>query len=140
MKAITEEANPRTKDIDRRSTIEIIGLINQEDKLVAEAVSGALDRIAQAVDVIVERLRSGGRLIYVGTGTSGRLGVLDASEIPPTFGVSPDLVIGIIAGGYDALRRSVEAAEDDPDQAARDLQSHKVASSGAVLGISCAGN
>src|SRR5687767_1747927 len=121
MKPVTEEANPKTKDIDRRSTIEIIRLISEEDKTVAESVSGQVDRVAQAVDRIVERLRSGGRLIYVGTGTSGRLGVLDASEIPPTFGVSADMVIGIIAGGYDALRRSVEAAEDDPEQAARDL-------------------
>lgn len=140
MKAVTEEANPRTKDIDRRSTIEIVTLISQEDKLVADAVAGVLDRVAQATDLIVERLRSGGRLIYVGTGTSGRLGVLDASEIPPTFGVSPELVIGIIAGGFDALRRAVEAAEDDPQQAARDLQSHKVASSDVVVGISASGN
>ena len=140
MKAVTEEPNPRTKDIDRRSTIEIVTLISQEDKLVAEAVAGVLDRIAQATDLIVERLRSGGRLIYVGTGTSGRLGVLDASEIPPTFGVSPELVIGIIAGGFDALRRAVETAEDDPEQAARDLQSHKVASSDVVVGISASGN
>jgi N-acetylmuramic acid 6-phosphate etherase len=140
MKAITEEANPKTKDIDRRSTVEIVRLISQEDKTVAEAVAGVLDRVAQAVDLTVERLRSGGRLIYVGTGTSGRLGVLDASEIPPTFGVSADLVIGIIAGGYDALRRAVETAEDDPEQAARDLQSHKAASSDVVVGISASGN
>ena len=140
MKAVTEEANPKTKDIDRRSTIEIIDLISQEDQTVAEAVTGVLDRIAQAVDLIVELLRSGGRLIYVGTGTSGRLGVLDASEIPPTFGVSADLVIGIIAGGFGALRRAVEGAEDDPEQAARDLQSHKAASSDVVVGISASGN
>src|SRR4030095_8750035 len=135
MKAITEEANPRTKDIDRRSTIEIIGLINQEDKLVAEAVSGALDRIAQAVDVIVERLRSGGRLIYVGTGTSGRLGVLDASEIPPTFGVSPDLVKAVIAGGYDACHRAVEASEDDREAGARDLAARGVSEKDAGVGF-----
>lgn len=140
MKAVTEEANPKTKDIDRRSTIEIIQLISKEDKTVAEAVADVLDHIAQAVDLIVDRLRSGGRLIYVGTGTSGRLGVLDASEIPPTFGVSPNLVIGIIAGGYDALHRAVEAAEDDPEQAARDLQSHNAASSDVVVGISASGN
>ena len=139
MKAVTEEANPRTKDIDRRSTIDIIRLISQEDQAVAEAVSRVLDRVAEAVDLIVERLRSGGRLIYVGTGTSGRLGVLDASEIPPTFGVSADLVLGIIAGGYDALRRAVEAAEDDPEQAARDLQSHNVSSRDVVVGISASG-
>src|SRR5712692_2305639 len=140
MKAVTEEANPRTKDIDRRSTIEIIRLISQEDKTVAEAVAGVLDRVGQAVDLIVERIRSGGRLIYVGTGTSGRLGVLDASEVPPTFGVSATLVLGIIAGGYDALHRAAEAAEDDPDQAARDLQAHKANSSDVVVGISASGN
>ncbi|MEK6323837.1 MAG: N-acetylmuramic acid 6-phosphate etherase [Acidobacteriota bacterium] len=139
MKPVTEEANPKTKDIDRRSTIDIIRLINQEDETVAEAVSRVLDRVAEAVDLIVERLRSGGRLIYVGTGTSGRLGVLDASEIPPTFGVSADLVLGIIAGGYDALHRAVEAAEDDPEQAARDLQSHKASSRDVVVGISASG-
>src|SRR5437870_3947484 len=128
MNAITEEPNPKTKDIDRRSTTEIIRLINEEDMTVAEAVSSVLGRIAEAVDVIVERLRSGGRLIYVGTGTSGRLGVLDASEIPPTFGASGDLVVGVIAGGYDALHQAVEGAEDDFEQSPRDLQSHNVSS------------
>ena len=140
MKPVTEETNPRTKDIDRRSTLEIAKLINEEDKTVAEAVSRVLDRIGQAVDLIVERIKSGGRLVYVGTGTSGRLGVLDASECPPTFGVSPDLVRGVIAGGYDALHRAVEAAEDDPEQAARDLQYFKVSSSDVVVGISASGN
>lgn len=140
MKSVTEETNPRTRDIDRRSTIEIVRLINQEDRTVAEAVSLVLDRVAEAVDLIVERLASGGRLIYVGTGTSGRLGVLDASECPPTFGVSPDLVGGVIAGGYDALHRSVEAAEDDPEQAARDLQSLGVSAQDVVVGISASGN
>ena len=140
MKPVTEETNPKTKDIDRRSTIEIIRLINQEDTTVAEAVSRVLDRIAEAVDLIVERLGSGGRLIYVGTGTSGRLGVLDASECPPTFGVSADLVLGIIAGGYDALRRAAEAAEDDPQQAARDLQSQNAAAQDIVVGVSASGN
>jgi len=140
MKPATEETNPKTKDIDRRSTIEIIQLINQEDTAVAEAVSRVLDRIAEAVDLIVERLGSGGRLIYVGTGTSGRLGVLDASECPPTFGVSADLVLGIIAGGYDALRRAVEALEDDPQQAARDLQSQNASAQDVVVGVSASGN
>src|SRR5262245_1328990 len=140
MKPVTEESNPKTRDIDRRSTLEIVSLINDEDRTVAEAVSRTVDRIAEAVDVIVERLRSGGRLIYVGTGTSGRLGVLDASECPPTFGVSPELVRGVIAGGYDALHRSVEAAEDDPEQAARDLQSFNVSSRDVVVGISASGN
>jgi N-acetylmuramic acid 6-phosphate etherase len=140
MKSFTEETNPKTKDIDRRSTIEIVRLINQEDRTVAEAVTLVLDRVAEAVELIVERLTSGGRLIYIGTGTSGRLGVLDASECPPTFGVSPDLVRGVIAGGYDALHRSVEAAEDDPEQAVRDLQSLGVSAQDVVAGISASGN
>lgn len=139
MKPITEQVNPRTKDIDCRSTFEIVTLINKEDETVAEAVSRVLDRIAVAVDLIVARLSMGGRLFYVGTGTSGRLGVLDASECPPTFGVSSDLVRGIIAGGYDALHRSVEAAEDDPEQAARDLDSVDLSSLDAVVGISASG-
>jgi len=140
MKPVTEETNPKTKDIDRRSTIEIVQLINEEDKIIAEAVSLVLDKIAVAVDLIVERVRSGGRLIYIGTGTSGRLGVLDASECRPTFGVSSELVQGVIAGGYDALHRPVEAAEDDPQQGARDLQSFGLSSSDAVVGISASGN
>lgn len=141
MKPITEQANPKTTDIDRRSTREIVTLINDEDKTVAEAVSRVLDHVADAVDRIVERLSTEqGRLIYVGTGTSGRLGVLDASECPPTFGVSADLVYGIIAGGYEALHRSIEAAEDDPDQGARDLDSARLASRDVVVGISASGD
>jgi len=140
MKSITEETNSRTKDLDRRSTLEIVRLINEEDRTVAEAVSRVLDRVTEAVDLIVERIASEGRLIYVGTGTSGRLGVLDASECPPTFGVSADLVRGVIAGGFDALHRSVEAAEDDPEQAVRDLQSQNVSARDVVVGISASGN
>src|SRR6185503_6729688 len=140
MKAVTEETNSNTKDIDRRSTLEIVTLINQEDKTVAEAVSRVLDRVAEAIDVIVQRLGSEGRLFYVGTGTSGRLGVLDASECPPTFGVPPALVRVIIAGGYEALHRSVEAAEDDPVQAERDLQSCGVTAQDVLVGISASGN
>ena len=140
MKPITEQVNPRSKDIDRRSTLEILTIINQEDRTVAEAVSTVLDRVAEAVDLIVNRLEMGGRLFYVGTGTSGRLGVLDASECPPTFGVSPDLVHGIIAGGYEALHKSIEGAEDDYDQSARDLKGHDLRSSDALVGISASGN
>ena len=140
MRPITEQANPKSKDIDRRSTLEIVTLINEEDKTVAEAVSRVLDRVAAAVDRIVERARAGGHLFYIGTGTSGRLGVLDASECPPTYGVPPELVRGIIAGGYDALQKSVEAAEDDPDQAARDLDAFGLSSKDAVVGISASGN
>lgn len=140
MKAITEQTNPKTKDIDRRSALEIVTLINEEDKTVAEAVSLVLEAVARAVDLIVDRLKAGGRLFYVGTGTSGRLGVLDASECPPTFGVSPDLVRGVIAGGTLALHSAVEAAEDDPAQAARDIEAAGVSSRDAVVGISASGN
>ena len=140
MKPITEQANPKTINIDRRSTLEIVTIINEEDKAVAEAVSLVLDRVSAAVDRIVERLGAGGHLFYIGTGTSGRLGVLDASECPPTYGVSPDLVRGIIAGGYDALHKAVEAAEDKPDQAARDLTAFGVSARDAVVGISASGN
>jgi N-acetylmuramic acid 6-phosphate etherase len=140
MKPITEQANPKSKDIDRRSTLEIVTLINEEDKTVALAVSRVLDRVAAAVDRIVDRVGAGGHLFYIGTGTSGRLGVLDASECPPTYGVPPDLVRGIIAGGYDALHKSIEAAEDDPDQAARDLDAFGLSSKDAVVAISASGN
>ena len=101
MLPITEQENPHTTDIDQVSTLDALRLINIEDKLVAVAVENVLPEVAKTVDEIVQRLQNGGRLFYVGTGTSGRLGVLDASEIPPTYGVSYDLVQGIIAGGYD---------------------------------------
>ncbi|MBO0798665.1 MAG: N-acetylmuramic acid 6-phosphate etherase, partial [Blastocatellia bacterium] len=110
---ITEQSNPHTTEIDRLSTIEALRIINNEDEKVAQAVERVLPAVARAVDGIVERLERGGRLFYVGTGTSARLGVLDAVECPPTFGVSPELVQGIIAGGYDACYRAVEASEDD---------------------------
>jgi N-acetylmuramic acid 6-phosphate etherase len=140
MKPITEQVNPRTKEIDRRSTLEIVTLINHEDKTVAEAVSLVLEQVAQAVDIIVTRMERGGRLFYVGTGTSGRLGVLDASECPPTFGVDSELVHGIIAGGYHALHQAVEGAEDDRQQGGRDLASFNVSERDAVVGISASGN
>jgi len=140
MKPVTEQANPRTRDIDRRSTSDIITLINNEDRRVAEAVALVLPQVAEAVDRIVERLSNGGRLFYVGTGTSGRLGVLDASECPPTYGVPPDLVRGIIAGGYEALYKSIEAAEDDPVQAGRDLEVAGLTGRDVVVGISASGN
>jgi N-acetylmuramic acid 6-phosphate etherase len=140
MKPITEQANPRTKQIDRQSALDIVTLINEEDRLVAEAVSRVLPRVAEAVEMIAARLGGGGRLFYIGSGTSGRLGVLDASECPPTFGVSPDLVRGIIAGGEKALRSAIEAAEDDPAQAARDLDSAGLTPQDAVVAISASGN
>ena len=139
MLPVTEQANPRTTDIDRVSTIEAIRLINEEDKKVAEAVENILPQIAETIDKIVERLQNGGRLFYVGTGTSGRLGVLDASEIPPTFGVSYDLVQGIIAGGYDALYKASEASEDDKDAGKSDLQKRGLTEKDAVVGIAASG-
>ncbi|MCS6817780.1 MAG: N-acetylmuramic acid 6-phosphate etherase [Blastocatellia bacterium] len=136
---ITEQANPRTRDIDERSTIEILRLMNEEDKLVAEAVGRELERIAAAVEVIVECLRRGGRLFYVGTGTSGRLGVLDAVECPPTFGVAPEKVQAILAGGYDACHRAVEAAEDDPMAGAAAIAERGVTAGDVVVGVTASG-
>lgn len=139
MLPITEQENPNTKNIDRVSTLEAVCLINNEDKKVAEAVEKVLPDIAQTVDKIVERLKSGGRLFYIGTGTSGRLGVLDASEIPPTYGVSYDLVQGIIAGGYDALYKATEASEDNREQGAKDLQNRGLTEKDAVVGLAASG-
>ena len=139
MLPVTEQANPQTENIDRVSTLEAVRLINDEDKKVAEAVEKVLPQIAEAIDKIVERLKNGGRLFYIGTGTSGRLGVLDASEIPPTFGVSYDLVQGIIAGGYDALYKASEASEDDKEAGRIDLQKRGLTEKDAVVGIAASG-
>ncbi|HEY0427615.1 MAG TPA: N-acetylmuramic acid 6-phosphate etherase [Pyrinomonadaceae bacterium] len=136
---ITERDNERTSKIDEVSTLEALRLINEEDKMVAQAVEKVLPKIAEAVEKIVERLGKGGRLFYVGTGTSGRLGVLDASEIPPTFGVSYDLIQGVIAGGYDALYKATEASEDDKEAGKTDLQSRVLAEKDAVVGIAASG-
>ncbi len=136
---ITEQPNPRTQDIDERSTLEILRLMNEEDKLVAEAVGRELERIAAAVEVIVESLRRGGRLFYVGTGTSGRLGVLDAVECPPTFGVSPEKIQAILAGGYEACYRATEAAEDDPLAGAAAIAERGVTSRDVVVGVTASG-
>jgi N-acetylmuramic acid 6-phosphate etherase len=136
---ITEQSNPQTTDIDRLPTLEALQIINSEDKKVAEAVERVLPAVARAVDGIVDRLERGGHLYYVGTGTSGRLGVLDAAECPPTFGVSPDLVQGVIAGGYEACYRAVEASEDDREAGARDLQARGVDAGDAVVGIAASG-
>jgi N-acetylmuramic acid 6-phosphate etherase len=136
---VTEQENARTRDISTRSTADMLRLINDEDATVPAAVSRELSRIALAVDGIVDRLRHGGRLFYVGTGTSGRLGVLDASECPPTFGVSPELVQGVIAGGYEACHRAVEASEDDRLAGARDMEVRGVTSRDAVVGIAASG-
>lgn len=136
---ITERDNESTSQIDEVPTFEAVQLINNEDKKVADAVEKVLPRIAETIDKIVERLKNGGRLFYVGTGTSGRLGVLDASEIPPTFGVSYDLVQGVIAGGYDALYKATEASEDDKRAAAEDLRQRNLSEKDAVVGIAASG-
>ncbi len=139
MLPITEQENPKSAEIDKASTLDALRLINDEDKLVAAAVEKVLPEIGKAVDEIVRRLENGGRLFYVGTGTSGRLGVLDASEIPPTYGVSHHLVQGIIAGGYDALYKATEASEDNKQAGAEDLKQRGVTEKDAVVGIAASG-
>ena len=136
---ITEQENPRSKNLSSQSTAEIVALMNDEDALVAAAVKRVLGDVVKAVDETVARLARGGRLFYTGTGTSGRLGVLDASECPPTFGVSPELVQGVIAGGYDACYRAVEASEDDADAGAADLRKHGFATGDVLVGIAASG-
>ena len=135
----TEQTNPNTTEIDRLPTLDALRLINAEDGKVSLAVSEVLPAVAQAVEAIAARLGHGGRLIYVGTGTSGRLGVLDAAECAPTFGVSPELVQGIIAGGYEACHRAVEASEDDRAAGAKDLAARNVTAADAVVGIAAGG-
>lgn len=136
---ITEQENPRSKNLSSQSAREIVALMNAEDATVAAAVELVLDDVARAVEETVARLRKGGRLFYAGTGTSGRLGVLDASECPPTFGVSPELVQGVIAGGYDACYRAVEASEDDEKAGGTDLQQRDLTDKDVVVGIAASG-
>lgn len=135
----TEQCNPETKQIDRLPTLEMVRLINQEDHRCAEAVSQVLPEIAKSVDLIETQLRQGGRLFYAGAGTSGRLGVIDASECPPTYGVSSDLVIGLIAGGPTALLKSVEGAEDSRELGKQDLIDHYFSGKDALVGIAASG-
>lgn len=136
---ITEAENPRTANISSLPTAEMVRLMNEEDALVAAAVTRVLDDVVRAVDGIVARLKIGGRLFYIGTGTSGRLGVLDASECPPTFGVSPDLVQAVIAGGYEACYRAVEASEDDAGAGPDDLKARGFTKGDALVGIAASG-
>jgi N-acetylmuramic acid 6-phosphate etherase len=135
----TEQANPNTTEIDSLPTLEALRLINNEDKKVADAVEKVLPAIARAVDGVAERLGRGGRLFYIGAGTSGRLGILDAAECPPTFGVSPDLVQGVIAGGYEACYRPVEASEDDQDAGAKDVRDRGLTANDVVVGVAASG-
>lgn len=135
----TEAPNPRSEQIDALSTLDMLTLINDEDATVAAAVRSQLPEIARAIDAIAPRLAAGGHLVYIGAGTSGRLGVLDASECPPTFSVPPSLVQGLIAGGDTALRRSSEASEDSPEQGARDLAQSGFTARDTLLGIASSG-
>jgi len=132
---VTEQRNPNTVDIDSRSTPEILRLINQEDKRVAFMVEEQLPQIAKAVDLIVESLKNGGRLFYIGAGTSGRLGVLDAAECPPTFGTDPAMIQGVIAGGKETLIRSREGVEDNHQAGAEDLKKRGIKAKDVVVGI-----
>jgi N-acetylmuramic acid 6-phosphate etherase len=136
---VTERRNPRTANIDLASPLEIVDLINDEDATIAAAVRSQRHEIARAVEMAEATFRRGGRLFYVGAGTSGRLGVLDASEMPPTYGTDPEMVQGIIAGGHAALTRSQEGAEDRVESAVEDLTSHGVRAGDFLIGIAASG-
>src|SRR5256884_7548709 len=135
----TEQRNPRTERIDVASSLEIVDLMNGEDATVAKVVRGERERIAAAIELIVAAFRAGGRLVYVGAGTSGRLGVLDATECPPTFGVPPTMVVGVIAGGYPALVKSAEGAEDDVNAGGAAMDTAAVTNGDVVVGIAASG-
>ncbi|MTG98605.1 MULTISPECIES: N-acetylmuramic acid 6-phosphate etherase [Myroides] len=135
---ITEQASVHN-DLEKKSISELLHIINEEDHSVPMAIKKALPQIENAIKQVVFQLKKGGRLFYIGAGTSGRLGILDASECPPTYGVSPDLVIGIIAGGDYAIRHAVENAEDNLNQGWLDLQSHQINNNDIVVGIAASG-
>ena len=135
----TEDRNPRSYDLDIKSTREILEIINQEDQTIAKKVYEALDQIEPLVDKVIETFTNGGRLFYLGAGTSGRLGVLDASETVPTFSVDPKMVTGLIAGGDDALRNPIENAEDSKEAAKEDLQKENLTENDFVIGIAASG-
>jgi N-acetylmuramic acid 6-phosphate etherase len=136
---LTEQRNPRTERIDVASSLEIVDLMNGEDARVAGAVQAERERIAAAIDLVVAAFQQGGRLVYVGAGTSGRLGVLDATECPPTFGTPSTMVVGVIAGGYGALVKSVEGAEDDVNAGAAAMDTAVVTPRDVVVGIAASG-
>src|SRR5207248_2841678 len=136
---LTERRNPRTTDIDLASPLELVDLINTEDRSVPDAVASQREQIARAIEEAEKTFRRGGRLFYVGAGTSGRLGVLDASECPPTYGTDPEMVQGIIAGGAPALTRSQEGAEDRIESAVEDLTARGVRAGDFVVGIAASG-
>lgn len=136
---LTEQRNPRTERIDIASPLEIVDLLNAEDALVARAVREVREPLARAIELAVAAFQAGGRLLYVGAGTSGRLGVLDAAECPPTFGTPPEMVVGVIAGGYSALVRSAEGAEDDVNAGAQGMDNANVQRRDFVVGIAASG-
>lgn len=136
---VSEERNPASMNMDTYSSLELVTMINQQDKQVPLAIEKELPQIAKAVDVISAAFTVGGRLLYVGAGTSGRLGVLDASECPPTFGVNASMVVGIIAGGQEAIHSSIEGAEDSPLQGKQDLLDQKLTDDDVVVGIAASG-
>jgi len=138
-KLLTEQANPASASLDSLATEDVLRIINAEDAKVAGAVAGEIPAIARAVDAIVAAIENGGRLFYLGAGTSGRLGVLDASEIPPTFSAPPGMVQGIMAGGETALSRATETTEDDPSMGARDLRGHGFTAGDVLVGIAASG-
>ena len=138
-KIATEQRNPNTMNIDTLSTLDMVKLINQEDHRVADAVGEVTDKIAQAVDVIAEKLAAGGRLIYCGAGTSGRLGILDAVECPPTYSTDPETVQALMAGGYGAIFKAVEGAEDSKELGVRDMQNIHFSQKDVLVGIAASG-
>lgn len=137
---LTEQRNPKSTKIDKLDVLGIVDLINNEDRLVAAAVSDEREAIARAIELVEKAFQGGGRLVYVGAGTSGRLGVLDAAEMPPTFGVDPEMVHGVIAGGYQALVRSQEGAEDHPEDGVAAINNLDVGQRDFVLGIATSGS
>lgn len=138
-KIATEQRNPNTMHIDTLSTLDMVKLINQEDHRVAEAVAEVTDKIAAAIDVIADRLSKGGRLIYCGAGTSGRLGILDAVECPPTYSTEPEMVQALMAGGYPAIFKAVEGAEDSKELGVQDMQNINFAAGDVLVGIAASG-
>ena len=136
----TEASNPRTEELDAMSTLDLVAAMNDEDRGIAEVVRGQLPRIAELVDAIAEHVRKGGRLVYCGAGTSGRLGVLDAAECPPTFSAEPEQVIGLIAGGPAAIQQSVEGAEDSEARGEADLRAIHIGAKDVVVGIAASGS
>lgn len=139
MSSLSTESESRYNHLEEMSTVELLGNINREDKTVAEVIEAEIPKIAALSDAIASRMDEGGRLFYIGAGTSGRLGVVDASECPPTYGIEFDKVIGIIAGGDSAIRKAVEFAEDDENQAWKDLQSWNIRAIDTVIGIAASG-